>query len=263
MRYYIELMKRYFQQVFVYRIDALFGLFGGLMGIFIQVSIWKALYAGKGMVEGFDLAEMITYVLIVQIVRTAAEADFNRRIGGIIRTGEISMHLIRPVPFRSALFAERAGQTLAEFIIQLLPKLVIAALVFGIKPPASVLHGLAFVLLAVGAAILSYNIQFLEGLLCFWVISPVYANSLNNVFFGVLSGNRIPLPFFPRFVTAIAAYLPFRFVFYVPVSVYLGKIAATDLPQYILIQWVWIAAMMVLGRVTWSRAIRKLVVQGG
>ena len=97
MRYFVELAKRELQQAFVYRADWIFGFISSFFIIFIQVSIWKALYSGRGEVAGVTLTEMITYVLVARVVGTITRTRFIFDIEGDVRYGDIGMKLVRPV----------------------------------------------------------------------------------------------------------------------------------------------------------------------
>ena len=263
LRYYIELVKRQFQQAMTYRANWIFGILSGIFTVAIQVFIWRALYAGKGAVAGATLSDMVTYVLIAQISETVLYANFMHRVGGAIRRGTIATELIRPVRYKRAAFAEQMGQSAAAFVFELIPRFIVCMLLFGIKPPASGAHFLAFVLFMAGSMVLNYHILFLFGCTCFWLLSSMYFNAINGMLISVFSGGKVPLWFFPPFLQTVAAYLPFRFLYFVPLSVYLGKVTPAEFLPLFLVQWGWIIGIVLLERLVWARGIRKIVVQGG
>ena len=263
LRYYVELMKRQFQQAMTYRANWIFGILSGTFAVAIQVFIWRALYSGKEAVAGATLSDMVTYVLIVQVMETVLNANFMHGVGGAIRRGTIATELIRPVRYKRAAFAEQMGKSSAAFVFELIPRFIVCMLLFGIKPPASGLHFLAFVVFLAGSMVLNYHILFLFGCTCFWLLSSMYFNAINGMLISVFSGRVVPLWFFPPFLQTIAKYLPFRFLFYIPSSVYLGKLSPAEFLPYFLVQWAWIIGIILLERLVWARGIRKVVIQGG
>ncbi len=263
MRYFVELTKRQLQQSMAYRANWLFAFLSGFFLILIQISIWKALYAGKGDVAGINLPEMITYVLVVRIVDAFTRAGFIYAIERDVRYGDIGMKLIRPVSYKSAKFAENIGKSIGEILTGLTPILILSIFLFGMKSPASTAHGIGFVFMTLGAVVLNYYIQFTLGTTVFWVISAAHPNSLNTIFSTIFAGRIVPLWFFPAYINTIAQWLPYQFLYFLPAAVYLGKVPVEDLPSLCLLQLAWIAGMVLIERFVWSKAIRKTVVQGG
>ena len=263
MRYYMELFKRRLQQSLAYRFNWAFGFASGFLMIFIKVSIWRALYAGKTQVAGADLSDMITYVLLADIVGTVTSAYFIGSVSGGIRSGGIGMQLIRPVRFEVAEVAENIAGTLSSLIFRLIPVITISALVFGMQALASPQHVLAFVGLLFGSVVMNYYLQFILGATCFWFTSPAYGITIDNLFSVIFAGTFIPLWFFPRFIQTVATYLPYHYLTYIPNAVYLGKVPITDIPRLFLVQWGWIAGVVVLKRIIWAQGMKKIVIQGG
>ena len=78
-----------------------------------------------------------------------------------------------------------------------------------------------------------------------------------------LSGQLIPISFFPGTVQKIFEYLPFSSMIYTPVMVYLGKYSGMDLVFVLFRQFVWIVILYAAGSFLWQRITRRLVVLGG
>jgi ABC-type uncharacterized transport system permease subunit len=79
-------------------------------------------------------------------------------------------------------------------------------------------------------------------------------------FFG---GQMVPLWLFPPFVAAIANVLPFQSTYYIPMSIYIGKIAGADVMKALGFQFTWLVVLVLGSRLLWSWAHTRLVVQGG
>ena len=63
-RVYLEYALRSFQQNLVYPVDVFMGILTSLITIFVQVSIWRAIYFVRESVPEATLTQMITYVLL-------------------------------------------------------------------------------------------------------------------------------------------------------------------------------------------------------
>ncbi len=262
--YFFTLFKRQLQRGMAYRINWFFGLLGSFLSLFIQVAIWQALYRGApAVVAGATLADMVTYAIITSVVGAVTHANFLFEVGGFIRDGSVSTRLIRPIDFRMGLLAENVGRTIGGILLHTLPAVLVAALAFGLKPPASAIHAVGFAFFLLGAACLNYLFQFALGYLCFWFISPTLPNSSTLVLSYLFSGRLVPLWFFPDAIQNLAGYMPYRFLYFVPASIYLGKISPQEFAGLAAILLFWIAVLFGLERLLWSLGLRKLVIQGG
>ena len=78
-----------------------------------------------------------------------------------------------------------------------------------------------------------------------------------------LSGNVIPLPFFPKKYLFLLELSPFAYMQNVPFRIYSGELAGGEAYQCILRQILWLVTLMLFGIVIWKQAEKRIVVQGG
>jgi ABC-2 type transport system permease protein len=78
----------------------------------------------------------------------------------------------------------------------------------------------------------------------------------------VVGGAIIPLSFFPQILQTIFMLLPFPFLIYLPMQIYLGKISINHIPVEFLKEIGWIAGFALLNLVIWKRGIRQYVSMG-
>jgi ABC-2 type transport system permease protein len=79
----------------------------------------------------------------------------------------------------------------------------------------------------------------------------------------ILSGRWIPLWLFPPFLAAVSAFFPYRFIYYEPITIFLGKATVMDSVRIIGLQLIWIAGLFAVATLVWNKGVRKLVIQGG
>ena len=84
-----------------------------------------------------------------------------------------------------------------------------------------------------------------------------------NALLGFLSGQIIPISFFPEVLQRVFAFLPFSSMVYTPVMIYLGKYSEEEMVFALGLQFVWIVLLYVLGSYLWGRITKRLVVLGG
>lgn len=178
-----------------------------------------------------------------------------------IRTGEIALELVRPTNLPLRILAGSLGETLATLIIKIIPALFVGAFAFEILPPQG--DFLIFLISLFFSYCLIFCLDLLSGLTCFWLMDTGGVNALRNHLIYLFSGAIVPLWFFPGFLRQISRWLPFEKIYFLPISIYLGRKAASEIIFVLLQQFLWIILLSLLVCLIWSRAMKKVLVQGG
>ncbi|MFI1018488.1 ABC transporter permease [Streptomyces sp. NPDC020965] len=252
----------------VYRSDFLFGLGGLLLQIYLLKMVWTAVFPSSGAVAGeggrsITLATQIAYATLAGVQYWLFNPAMSSLIPDRIREGSVIVDLVRPVRFTAqALFAQ-FGTTLAmaPFAVCALP---FAVLVGGMQSPEST--GVACVY-AVSLA-LAYLVNTLLSVIvvmgAFWVIEIGGIYLIFRMVSQLLSGALVPLWFMPDWLAESVRFLPFHATTFTPISLYLGQAGgAGEMAAAIGVQVLWVVILWIALRIVWSRALRRVVVQGG
>ena len=129
-----------------------------------------------------------------------------------------------------------------------------------IPSPAQVL---AFVPALILAVLVSFSLNFIVNMSAFWLIDATGVMGLANVLLLFFSGFLLPLAFFPPFLQAVAAALPFQAITSLPAQVFLGKLDGLALLPALLLQGFWAIVLLAISLVILRSAMHKLVIQGG
>jgi len=270
LRVYWEFVKIAFRARLAYRAEVGLLLVGRVLALFVQVAIWRALLGAEGNADStmgsITLREMVTYVIVSRCISVFVSlfAGYSPlwRMGDKIRTGEIAMDLTKPVSLRDNLFWETVGNNLFEVVFGVLPVLLLGALVFGMDVPSAT-YLLLFAVAAINGLLIYFMISYVVGLLAFWYLEIWHFERLLNDLVTVFSGALIPLWFFPSFLITVSQWLPFRLIYYAPISIYLQKEPLSAVGLLVLQQFLWLGLLLLLERGMWKRGVEKLVVQGG
>ena len=265
MKTYLAFAQKAFQKTLTYRFELWVELFINVLFMLIYVYLWKALYTGRESVEGYDLNGILTYIIVSQTLLTF---NFTLRTARIIeekvRTGEVVTDLMKPVDFQLMMLGTAAGTSFHTMLFNMLPKFLLFYVILSISLPPSILAVCIFIFSVILGYVILFSIEFLIGILAFWIVE--IRGIYYTVTWGIswlLSGYFLPLEFYPNFLAKIAAVLPFRAVIYFPTAIYVGRLTGQDVISAILIQFIWVIALMCLGRLGYRAAFRKLVIQGG
>jgi viologen exporter family transport system permease protein len=79
----------------------------------------------------------------------------------------------------------------------------------------------------------------------------------------LFSGLLLPISFFPRPFQLALQVLPFQYVSYIPVLLYLGKIQGAGIARALGLQLFWVVAMLMIGHAMWRWSARRITIQGG
>lgn len=252
-----------FQARLAYRNQVWASCFGELVGIFARIAIWISVYAGATSQGGITLPEMITYALLAGPVLYWDYSKVLYDVGNAVKTGDVAVFLLKPLHYPAYLLASHVGNFLFELIVIIVPVSIIVGLVFGLLPPASLFHAVAFLAYWTLSFLILFSMAALLGLAAFWLMTAFSLEWFLQGIMSLFSGGLVPLWFFPAPLAAIAGYLPFAWVSYYPAAVYLGKLDVDATLIHFAIGLVWLVALVGGTLLLWNRARQRLVVQGG
>jgi len=254
-----------FQSRLAYRNQVWSGMFGDLVFIFARIAIWISVYGAMetGTVDGVTLPQMITYALLAGPVLFWDYQRLFYELGEAVKTGDVAVYLLKPLHYPAYLLANHCGNFLFEFLAMTLPVIVIIGLTFGLVPPASLFHAVAFLAYWALSFAMLFVLIGLLGLAAFWLMTTQSLDWFFNSIMTLLSGGIVPLWFLPGWLAALAGHLPFAWVSFYPAAVYLGQLDPARTLLYFAIGLVWLGALLAGLHHLWSRARHRLVVQGG
>jgi ABC-2 type transport system permease protein len=99
--------------------------------------------------------------------------------------------------------------------------------------------------------------------IAFWTLETFAVQLIVRWVSDLLSGQIIPLTFFPGIFGRIVFALPFAAIYSTPLLIYVGVIRPEEYARYLLIQVIWLALFMGLSWFVWQAASRRVVIQGG
>jgi ABC-2 type transport system permease protein len=149
-----------------------------------------------------------------------------------------------------------------EFFSALVVGALVATVFGGIALPADPLHLVVFLVSAFLATLIKFGLVYCVSMTAFWTTGidgiMVGRVAIQNIFSGAL----IPLVFFPDWLRAIAAVLPFQGMISTPALTYLGKMDGPTTALMIGVQAVWAIGLILLGRLVWRGAVRAVTING-
>ncbi|BDU49494.1 ABC transporter permease [Haliovirga abyssi] len=265
---YLPFLTSVFQRMLSFRINFFMFTFGGFLETFIIFYLWKAIFisSGKNMIEGFSLNDMLIYVFMSGMIVRLVNSRVVRDVGEEIRDGSIAMNLIKPISYRGRHLFQAIGHSLFQFIFIGIPLWIGVELYRGLVLKENMI-GLVtifyFLISVILSFLLMFFLNFCVGILAFFVINIWGLNHLKGTVISFLSGELIPIAFFPLWAKGVMKYLPFSSINYTPVMIYLEKYQGNIMLEKIFLQLFWVIIMFVISNLLWKKSISRLTVQGG
>ena len=261
---YLAFVASAFQTQLAYRGQVWALALGYFINISAKVAIWTAVFAGHGSVDGVSLAQMVTYAIIAGSIDVGWHWErFIQTIGAQIKSGDVAVYLLKPLHYPAMLFSSECGNLGFGIVALVVPMTIVTGLLYGFAPPPTVLHGMLFVAMwAVGFVIL-FLLAGIAALLSFWLLTTFALEWILTALLAVLSGRIVPLWFYPDQGAAVLKYLPFAWVAFHPTAVYVGQVGIDEAVRLLVLGIAWVVVLAGGIVLLWSRASRRLIVQGG
>ena len=207
---------------------------------------------------------MVTYILggglINTFILTTAE---NPETSQTIQDGSLSGMLIKPISPYWIWLVRDFGSKSFLFSLGLLGYVLVFLffrqyLVFSMS-----LGTLLLFLLSMGlAALLQFLLFEALSLLAFWIENTYGIRFTMRVIMEVVGGAIIPLSFFPGMLQKVFGFLPFPYLIYLPMRIYLNKIAPEQVSVEFIKEGLWILGLAIVNLVVWKKGIRQYVSMG-
>jgi ABC-2 type transport system permease protein len=218
----VIILKNSFQRRFAYKVNTLLNIFGTFITIFIQISLWKALYQGKSNIASYTIGDMYVYIIINSILLPLTNSNVANKIGDKVTSGSIVIDLIRPISLKNYMFFEEFGENIYNVIFALIP-ICFFIIIFKIGINFNLINLFMFLLSCVFGIVLMYYFNYILGLLAFWLKDTWYISWYSGAFFSLFGGVIIPLNFYPIILQKVSYLLHFRLITYEPINIALNK----------------------------------------
>lgn len=262
MKKYWLVFKKSLKSELTYRSAALWGIVSATLSFLIQIFLWQALL-GTGIRNDTSFPDMLLYVLINSVISPLTRTNVAGMIENAMIDGTISMELLRPISYKGYMFSQTIGKNIYGVVTATVPVMLISLpLLSGAVLPDTV-HILLFLLSALLGIALTFEVTYLAGLLAFWLqrcwFIRFYLHGLRSIF----GGTMVPIWFYPEFLKNLSFFLPFRYMTFEPINIFLMKSSIEQAWISILAAFLWLVGLSLADKLVWRLATKKLTVNGG
>lgn len=248
---------------FVYRFNFIMSLVTTPIALIVFYFLWKSIFefSGQEVIRGFTFESMIAYYALNMLIGFLVWTYVDEELEQSIINGTLTPILLRPLNYFWEIFSEHMGMNAIAIMIEIIPLTIIAAIFFGLGIP-SLINGILFILIIIMAIFLNFTLAYLIGLTSFWFKEIGGIRRVRRILVAFLAGSFIPLTFFPAWVGKVSNFLPFQYIRYVPITIYLGNYALDHSLWLFLIALIWTIGLYIVSRLVWKVAYKKFAGSG-
>ncbi len=261
---YVVAYKIALQETLQRRSTLLMDRLGGFAIVVSLYSFWTALIGDKESFLGYTRAEMLTYVLLLNVLRSFVFTGRGWHLVGDISHGKISSYLVRPMQYWGYALALDLAQKTVHVCASILEIGLLAWLAGGElflpKDPAT---WLLFAAAAVMSSLLFFFLEFAIASFAFWTSESGGPLFCFELFLQFAAGAFFPLDVLPAALRAWLEATPFPYMVYLPVRVFLEKVPSAEALSLLGRESLWLGAVFVAAMSVWRRGVRSYAAEGG
>jgi ABC-2 type transport system permease protein len=260
---YLYIAKTKVLSSLAYRFDVFSSIAIQCLVLIATSFFWVAVYNGQQSAMGVTKEQMLTYSIISAILSCIFTANVEDRVIQSVRKGSVALDMLKPVSVFGMYLAEDLGAIVITLCQNVLPLLLISVVLIQIPVPSSALNFLLFLLSVVLSYFINWLITACFSMISFFVISIGPLHQTKNVLIRILSGSIIPLWFFPENLQGVLRFLPFMYIYQLPLSIYIGKLGLTEILTQTGLQLVWLLILYGVFRLIQKKVFSNVLIQGG
>jgi ABC-2 type transport system permease protein len=234
-----------------------------IINILITFFLWQAVFRTNSVIFGYSRIQMLTYIILINVLNGIVLSTQTFRIAFEINSGLLSKFLIQPLNF----FAYNLARDLPDKIINtgfsiFEINIMILILQTPIIIQQDLLRLISFVLVSLLAALLYFEINILLSFIGFWSKETWAPRFIFNILLMFLAGTYFPLDIIPKQIYDFLQLLPFTYLVYFPLKIYLGAVDMSQLMKGLGIIIFWLFALMFIIRYVWHTGLKIYTAEG-
>ncbi len=219
--------------------------------------LWIAVYGSGQTLGNYTLEEIVFYYIVLSVVQViiAEGVGMGFEVGDDINRGVVANYLLKPFNYSFEQFIKLAGKATINAVF-ILPMVLIITFTAGQSahlPP--LINWIQFLGMITIGLIFYFLIYYLAALASFWLTygrSVIFATLVTSNF---LNGALMPLDTFPDWFQKINVYSPFKFLVFMPIQAFLGRVH--EWKTILLVCTAWIIIFIFAIMFVWRRGIKR------
>ncbi|MDR3595292.1 ABC-2 family transporter protein [Clostridium sp.] len=267
MRAYWSFFKIRFINGLQYRAAAYAGVVTQFAWGFMYIMLYHSFYKGNPSASNMTISELSSYIWLQQSFLALFMTWFlDNDIFEAISSGNVAYEVCRPLNIYNMWFAKSCATRVSKAVLRCFPILIIASFLpetYKFNGPASIYSFILFLVSVILGTIVVVGYSMLIYIFTFFTISSMGVRMTMVMIADFFAGGLVPLPLLPEFITKYIYISPFAAMQNTPFRIYTGGIPGDEAIKAIMLQLFWAMSLILIGKFMMSKAMKKVIVQGG
>ena len=263
MKKYLYIIKTQIIKRLTYAFDVYGNILVQTIIMITSAFFWKALYKDGGTAGGVNVDSMLVYIIMSSVLSVLLITNVEKRIEQSVQKGTVATDMMKPVSLFGIYFAEDIGTIIALILQNILPILLIGSLLIKVPKMADLRDLPLFVLSVLLSFFINWFLAALFGMMAFSAVNIDALIQVKKHLIRLISGSIIPLWFFPDPIANVLKFLPFPYIYQLPLSIYIGRGTRAEIFTGMEIQLAWAVVLFLVFLFAQKQITRKVMVQGG
>lgn len=244
-------------EFFAYRLNFILWRVRVVISILITYFLWQSVFRTQDVVLGYSQSRMLTYIMLITFINGVVLSTQTHKVAAEISLGNLSNFLLKPMN----IFSFNIARDLADKTVNTVFSIVeIALLLIFLKPPIVIQTNIIWLIIFIGAVICAAALFFVINLILsfigFWSYDTWAPRFIFYILITFLAGMYFPLDIFPSTVFNILKLLPFAYIVFFPIKIYLGEFTALETIYGFVLIIFWLTFLYLFMIYIWRKGLR-------
>lgn len=232
------------------------------LNFFVSIGVWSVAYKNPNFRSQESFSTFISYFLITMLMsRIVFSWIFDEISGREIKLGELSVSLLKPIPYFPLQLIQELPWRLQQFVMTL-PIVLVLYFIYSTQIFINPLMLMLAILIGIFGYFLSFIINIFFSSFTFWTDDNVGLGALWEITSLLFTGIGMPIFFFPPLLQTISKFLPFQYILYFPVTVALGRLSNGEIILNFAYLLTWIGILGIVTKYLWNNGLKKFSGEG-
>jgi ABC-2 type transport system permease protein len=246
-----------------YRLNFILWRMRSIISVLITYFLWSSVYSNTNHILGYDKNQMLTYIILINFISSISQSSQTFKIAHEINYGILSTILLKPINY----FGYNISRDFSDKSINFISAVVeIILLFYLLKVPfffqTDIFILLAFIIACIISSVLFFEISVLLSFIGFWSKDTWSPRFIFYILVAFLSGGYFPLDIFSGVIYRLLSFLPFTYLIFFPLKIYLGKFNSGFIFSGFMISMVWIIVLFSSLIIVWRKGLKIYTSEG-
>lgn len=218
--------------------------------------LWLSILPQNKTLLSYTHSTMLTYILGASLIGSIVLSSRSYIVGEEINNGNLLNFLLKPINYFKYWFSKDIGDKSMNIIFSVIELTILFIL---LKPPfffqTNPIYILLFLFSILLSVILYFFFNFLLGLIGFWSPEVWAPRFIFIILLNFFAGAIFPLDILPNKIYLFLKLLPFPYLLYFPLKIYLGKLNFIEIFTGLSVSFIWVIFMYLLVKFIWARGL--------